>query len=67
MTAQPLSVGVKGALALTGVGRHSLMAAIHSGALPAARFGAPDSKRPRYLIRVADLDAWLEQLTKQAA
>lgn len=51
---RPLAVSPGEAARLIGLGRTKLYAALSSGALPSFRVGT------RRLIRVADLEAWLE-------
>lgn len=43
---------------LLGMDRHSVMALVNSGELPAAKFGG-EGKGARYRIRVRDIDALL--------
>jgi excisionase family DNA binding protein len=55
---QPLALGLDGAAEATGVSRRTLQRAIAAGALPVTRVGK------RTLIRVDDLRAWLDRLTR---
>lgn len=51
---RPLAVSPAEAARLIGLGRTKLYEALSSGALPSFRVGA------RRLVRIADLEAWLE-------
>lgn len=56
-----IGLTLRQAVDLSGVGRNSLLEAVNAGELPAARIGAAESKRKRFIIRPDDLDLWLRQ------
>lgn len=62
--ATPLSYSLDGAIAQTGLTRHSLIQAIHAGHLKARRSTRNESGegQGKYLIRHADLVAYVDQL-----
>lgn len=63
-TVTPRVVGIPAAAAMYDVGPDAIRAAIRSGRLRAKRQGKDDKGRGRgkYLIRIADLDAWFDSL-----
>lgn len=58
---EPLAISISKAARHAGIGRSTLYEQIKAGNLASLKIGK------RRLIRIADLDAWLQSLAKRAA